>query len=60
MDNTSLSERQPKSLAGYPEALCTEARAQMNLMADFNEDISTALGHYGPTDRSPFAHSSGH
>lgn len=53
------SERHSMSLVGYPEALCSKAWAQMNLMANFNEDVSTALGHYVLTDRSPFAQSSG-
>ncbi len=34
----------------YPEALCTQAWTQMNLMAIFNEDIFTAVGHDGFTD----------
>lgn len=48
----SISERHPntKSLALHPEALCTQAWTQMNLMAVFNEDIFTAVGHDGFTD----------
>ena len=38
------------SLALCPEALCIEACTQMNLMAVFNEDIFTAVGHDGFTD----------
>lgn len=50
--NMSISERHPnsKSLVLYPEALCTQAWTQMNLMAVFNEDIFTAFGHDGFTD----------
>lgn len=50
--NTSIFDRQPnsKSLVLYPEALCTQAWIQMNLMAVFNEDIFTAVGHDGFTD----------
>lgn len=60
--NMSIPERHPhsKSLVLYPEALCTQAWTQMNLMAVFNEDIFTAVGHDGFTDGSHFAHSSGH
>lgn len=48
----SIFDRQPnsKSLVLYPEALCTQAWIQMNLMAVFNEDIFTAVGHDGFTD----------
>lgn len=60
MDSITLSNRHPKSLVIYPEALCTKAWTQMNLMANFNEDIFTALGHGGFSDRSSFAHSSGY
>lgn len=50
--NISIFDRQPnfKSLVLYPEALCTQAWTQMNLMAVFNEDIFTAVGHDGFTD----------
>lgn len=50
--NMSVFDRQPnsKSLVLYPEALCTQAWTQMNLMAVFNEDIFTAAGHDGFTD----------
>lgn len=47
-----IFDRHPnsKSLVLYPEALCTQAWTQMNLMAVFNEDIFTAVGHDGFTD----------
>lgn len=50
--NMPIFERHPnsKSLVLYPEALCTQAWTQMNLMAVFNEDIFTAVGHDGFTD----------
>ena len=50
--NVSIFERHPnsKSLVLYPEALCTQAWIHMNLMASFNEDIFTAVGHDGFTD----------
>jgi hypothetical protein len=38
------------SLVCYPEALCIQAWAQMNLIPVFNEDIFTAVGYERFTD----------
>lgn len=50
--NMSIFDRHPNSmsLVFCPEALCTQAWIQMNLMAVFNEDIFTAVGHDSFTD----------